>query len=513
VTARIAALLLAVCALTRAVSFVRPCLSDDEAIYAVVGRELLAGRALYADVVDHKPPAIYLVNAATQAIGGTGDGGMLALHVLLVVVVWATALVLGRIAQRTTGDARAGPLAALLYIVFTSTLVDVDAFAANCELFMMLPLAGSVALVLGERSLRRLALAGALVGVAMLFKYQAAVQLPVYAIAIAWERRARRGKAMESPSLGRSPQAPAGLWRAAAELVALGAGVALPIALVAAWLHAIGALDAAWFWFRFNFAYIDQGGASVRVQMLVRAGFAIVACAPLYAFAVAAALRARPRAFVLGWLAASALAVATGGRFFGHYFHQLAGPLAVIAAPAAVELAARRRAAFVAALAIPAAIFVALAALHDRVMAAAGEPDPDYASVAAWLDAHGAPDDALCVWGNSPVLYFEARRPLGCRFVFANYLTGLSPATPSQSDPDVDSSANVVAEAWPMLVADLATRRPTFVVDGSPGDVAFYGKYPPAKFPIGKILACDYAPVADIAGMRVYRRVAPRCAR
>ena len=43
--------------------------------------------------------------------------------------------------------------------------------------------------------------------------------------------------------------------------------------------------------------------------------------------------------------------------------------------------------------------------------------------------------------------------------------------------------------------------------------VALASLSPPARFPIGKVLACDYAPVADVAGMRVYRRVAPRCAR
>jgi hypothetical protein len=147
------------------------------------------------------------------------------------------------------------------------------------------------------------------------------------------------------------------------------------------------------------------------------------------------------------------------------------------------------------------------------MMRAYGEPDPDYASVAAWLDAHGAPADALCIWGNSPVLYFEAKRPLGCRFVFANYMTGASPATPSQKDPDVDSSKNAVPVAWDMLEADVRARRPMFFVDASPGDVAYYGKYPPDKFPrLAHILACDYNSEAEVAGMRIYRRLATsRC--
>jgi hypothetical protein len=178
-----------------------------------------------------------------------------------------------------------------------------------------------------------------------------------------------------------------------------------------------------------------------------------------------------------------------------------------------MELWEKRRARFVAACAIPACAFLVLGAIHDQMMRWAGEPDPDYGRVVAWLDAHSTRADALCIWGNSPVLYFEADRPLGCRFVFANYLTGLSPATATQSDPTVDSSANIVPEAWDMLEADLADRKPRWLVDASPGDVAHYGKYPPDRFArLARVLACDYRPVADVIGMRIFERLSSsRC--
>ena len=35
----------------------------DQAIYAVIGHELLKGRQLYADLWDHKPPAIHVTYA------------------------------------------------------------------------------------------------------------------------------------------------------------------------------------------------------------------------------------------------------------------------------------------------------------------------------------------------------------------------------------------------------------------------------------------------------------------
>ena len=91
--------LLFACLALRVVGLFRPCLSDDEATYCVVGREMLSGRTLYGEVVDHKPPLIYLTYAATQALGGP-TGGMRLLHLLTALVVFSTSLVLGRIRAR-----------------------------------------------------------------------------------------------------------------------------------------------------------------------------------------------------------------------------------------------------------------------------------------------------------------------------------------------------------------------------------------------------------------------------
>jgi hypothetical protein len=424
---------------------------------------------------------------------------MVVLHVLLIGVVFATALLLARIVRRSWPGAepRAPAAAALLWIVFSTTLVDVDALAANCELFMMLPLVAAVAVFLEARQrLSRYALAGALIGLACLYKYQAGIELPVFAVAVVCQR--------------------VGLGRRVVALLAIGAGFVAALGCAAAILWLGGGLAGALFWLKFNAAYIDAGTSAgeLVVRLAQRGGLVVGSAALLYALGVATVVTGRREPFVrflAGWLVASAVAVCVGGRFFGHYFHQLTAPLAILAAPATVRLWQRRPRFVALAIGVPAAAYLALGALHDRLMHWYGEPDPDYAAVVAALDQRGP--GALCVWGNSPVLYFEANRPLGCRFVFANYLTGLSPATATQSDPSVDSSRNIVAEAWTMLERDLSERRPRFIVDGSPGDVDHYGKYPPSKFPrLAQILGCGYDATRDVAGMRIYElRATPRC--
>jgi 4-amino-4-deoxy-L-arabinose transferase-like glycosyltransferase len=243
-------LLLTACLGLRAVALVRPCLSDDEATYCVVGREMLAGRVLYRDVVDHKPPLIYLTYAATQKLGGP-VGGMRLLHLLSILVVFATGLLLGRVARRLAIDRGESGLgdpealaAAFLYVVFSTTLFDFDSLAANCELFMLLPLVGSVLVYLRSAlpEIGRAGLfgAGALVGLAMLYKYQAGVQLPLYFIHLAVVHRRRPGQMIQG-------------W-----LLLVG-GTILVIGTCVGVMHIVGDLRDAWFWFRFNFAYIREG--------------------------------------------------------------------------------------------------------------------------------------------------------------------------------------------------------------------------------------------------------------
>lgn len=60
---RLAAVLL-VGLVLRLPAFASPLLSDDEAIYATTADAMRRGDALYRDVVDHKPPAIYDVYLA-----------------------------------------------------------------------------------------------------------------------------------------------------------------------------------------------------------------------------------------------------------------------------------------------------------------------------------------------------------------------------------------------------------------------------------------------------------------
>ncbi|HSY40532.1 MAG TPA: hypothetical protein VLA79_13420, partial [Polyangia bacterium] len=338
--------------------------------------------------------------------------------------------------------------------------------------------------------------AGVLVGVAALYKYQAAVHLPLYLghLAIVHRRRAVQ------------------LFRGWG---AIGLGVALPLGLSLWAVKRAGALDAALFWFSFNAAYIRQGfRLSDFWARAARVSYGVLPAVCIWILGLRAVVLGWRRRgedplglFMVGWCALSALAVSAGGRFFGHYFHQMTAPLAVLAAPEAARLWRSRRAFSLVALGLPAAVFLIIGLLRAPAAKAVGVGAPDYQAIAGFVRAHSAPTDLLVVWGNLPVLYFEADRPLGSRFVFSNYLTGLSPATRTQSDPSADASANVVAESWEMFLADLNSRQPEIFVDTSPGNLGAYGKFPLARFPrLQAIVDRHYSPIGEVGGARVFVR-------
>jgi hypothetical protein len=488
--------LLVLTAMLRAPSFARVYLSDDEAIYAVIGRAFASGARLYVDVVDHKPPAIYWLYGAVQSMVGDATA-MTILHVLLLIGVWATAMTVGAIARRCAPNTpNVDRVAALLYVVFTTTMMGFDSLAANCELWMMLPASVAVLLVLDPTvTASRAALAGVLLSIAGAFKYQAAVETPVL--------------------LGLLVLTAAGTGDRVRRTAAAFVGLCLPWAAMIAWFSSRGDLGEALYWFRFNFAYIDAGFEPVEafLRALPRVSFAVMPAALLYVAATAGALQAlrdrdRVGRWMVAWAVLSAVAVAAGGRFFGHYFHQLTAPLAVLAAPIVAGFAERRFRTTVFGLAFPALGFWVVAWWQDAVrLRVTGYREPNYGAVVRWLDARDPARNTMCVWGNSPLLVAQAQRPLGCRFVFANYQSGLSPGTRTETDPSVDATQNVYEGAWPRLLSDLETRRPEFIVDGSPGNIASYGKFPPERYAeLWAVLMKHYETAGSVEGMRVFRR-------
>ncbi len=355
---------------------------------------------------------------------------------------------------------------------------------------------------------------GVLIGTSALFKYQGLTFLGASIGMLIWWA-----------ILGRASWS----WAAARAACQI-AGALLPPALYLSWCAAAGNAAAAIEWFRFNFSYVGAGltgfaaiARGLRRTLLI-GGVALVPYGLGIAAAVAAAsgvvrvIRRRsdadapPPSVVLGllWLATSAIAVASGGRFFGHYFNLILAPLCLLAAPAFCRLWSlgwSRRAPLVALCALPALFFFVLATVGRPLAAKLDAAEPNYDEVAARIAALTGVDERIFVWGNSPQLYVLARRPMGARFSFCNYMTGESPGTPTETGQR-DADANQLPAAWEMLFADLDRRRPALFVDAAAAGWDGYGKYPLARYPrLRAYVDQHYRPVEVSAGVVMYRRL------
>jgi hypothetical protein len=513
-------------AVLRMPTFCRPLLSDDEAIYATTADALVRGDLLYRDVVDHKPPFIYHVyQAGFAAFGRYNTQGVHAL-VMLSVLLTAGFLFAIKRHEGPTSSKGASLAAAGLFLIFSTTWHDYDALAANCELFLLAPQSIAAWLLLrdlGTPSRGAVGLAthlavGVLIGISALFKYQGLAFLGASIGMLIWWS-----------ILGRASWS----WAVTMALCQVG-GALVPPALYLLWCAAAGNAAAAVYWFKFNFSYVGAGltGLAAIARGLRRTvligGTALVPYALGVAAAVAAAsamvrlIRRRrqlapsvdepPPSVVLGlfWLVTSVISVATGGRFFGHYFHLILAPLCLLAAPGFCRFWSKGwsfRAPLVVLCAVPALFFFGLATIGRPLALALDEGSPRYDEVAARIADLTAVDERIFVWGNSPQLYVLARRPMGARFSFCNYMTGESPGTPTETG-QWDADGNQLPAAWDMLFADLERRRPALFVDAAAAGWDGYDKFPLERYPrLRAYVEHNYRPVDVRAGVVMYRRL------
>jgi 4-amino-4-deoxy-L-arabinose transferase-like glycosyltransferase len=500
-------------------TFGRTLLSSDEASYATVAEAMQRGAVLYQGTVDHKPPAIYDVYLASFRVLGPYNTQLA--HLLVVLSVLLTAFALSRAAGRLWGDARAGWVTALLFVVFSTTMADFDALAANGELFLLAPQAVAFAWLAGgltrggRQRWRTLFGVGVLTGVAVAFKYQGATFLAVVAVALLLEVVARRRTLAA---------ALAGL------VVALAGCLVVPAAYVArAWLN--GGLADMWFWFCYNFLYIDAGPRGLEALRLGLVRTSLIATAAFlpYAFGLTGCWRTirdwrrwglagagrrelAARTLAVVWLAASVVALLPGRRFFGHYFHLVLPALCLLATGPLLEFRdrfRRLRPAVVMLVLVPAAVALAVSTvLHGAVMDRL-DPQPPYEEVAARLREVSGPNDSVFIWGHSVEVYVLARRTTGTRFIFCDYLTGTSPGTRSQTGLD-DPTPNVVRPAWDMLFDDLDRRQPRFLVDVAPAAWNGYDRFPLSRYPrLDTYVRAHYRERDRVAGVIIYERNRP----
>ena len=478
-----AAVVTALVVLAHVPSFFHRLLDGDEAIYGSIAALMNLGGRLYAEGgVDNKPPGIYWVYAATFHVAGMYQ--MTAIHLVGLIVMLATCSLLFIIGRSLYG-VRAGLFAALIYGVLTGS-GNPRLLAANTEIFMMLPLTASFLLTLRRQWLW----SGALLVAAGAFRQAAAINLLLIPLAIVLiEPAPKRLRAFAM----------------------FAAGLAGALLLAAALLAATGSLIGFWDWtIRTLYGYAALNWTPALVWMRAQGSVvpfvlsAVVVWVAAITFAWRWKLLPPAAQLVVGWLAVSIPGSLAGGHLSWHYFIQVMGPLALLAAFAvdkALETPRQRLVAAVAiaGLALPMAGWGVFDLVADPLTYDFTAPVPAHEAVAAYIRAHTNPQDRVFVWGDWPVLYVESDRIMASRF--PGFLRGF--ARGSALPPNNwDTSAAV----WPALQSDLMQHPPALIVDTSASaNWSDFSMYPMSNYPVlAGFVAAGYHVTAKFDGVVIY---------
>ena len=484
---------------TRWLGLVVDVLDVDEAAHIVGSWQWLAGRLLYVDFVDNKPPLLYVYYALAQALG----------HSLVSVRLFTSLVTVPLTAFGVSAffdHDRRGLVGALVFLVYSASFVAHDMVSVHAELPMLLPATWALVLVRDEASAGgpwRVAAAAALLGVATLVKPQAALWLLALVAASA-------GPAWRS-----------GRRHVVGLVILLGAGFTMPLAATWQYFASLGAAGALVRWtLAANVTYVANPmlwGEALERSAGSLAPFLVVT-APLWWAALRGQSENRDdhrRRVALVALAATTPAGLLGFRFFPHYFVQFYVPLALASAPTiATWLDAPRRQsarAFItwtAVLAVLATIVNAVLYLGPRRVYR--ETDPVYRAVAARLAADPCAKGAtLFVWGWAPIFYYYSGMPPATRFsvLATSGLTSYVAGNLASAREEVDTRDHVDPAQWDLLMADLERNRATFVLDTAPAGLYRWNHHPVARYPrLRDYLAANFDVVATVERVSIYRR-------
>jgi 4-amino-4-deoxy-L-arabinose transferase-like glycosyltransferase len=172
-------------------------LERDVTIYAVIAHEMLDGRALYSDLWDHKPPAIYVTYATSELIAGYGRDSIFLMNVTAAVAT----LLACYFAGSTSGGGRVGGFIAAGLWALASGDLALQGNQPNTEVFLNAFLATGFAVFVRKEKkglgLSAALVAGVLFAVASLYKQVVIVQAALLAFAyFASSRAGSRKKAL-----------------------------------------------------------------------------------------------------------------------------------------------------------------------------------------------------------------------------------------------------------------------------------------------------------------------------
>jgi hypothetical protein len=421
-------------------------LERDLTLYAVLGHELLNGRALYSDLCENKPPAIFLTYAAAEKLVGYGTGAIFFLGIIAALVtllgVYAAGLAL-------SGSIGTGLWAALFWTLISSDLL-LEANQPNTEVFINACVIWIFVFMVRSDNNRpwlwRYLAIGALLALASLYK------MVVIGIAVT----------LAIAHLAFPPGDPPSRKLASKQLGVIVATGAVVWGLVCVYFAAVGHFrDFFEIVFIFNSYYTGNALTNLKIGLTTFPGLLYYAVPLIYLICLGGLCFAsnkwrRPWGLLLGLAIGTFLAEALPGKFYPHYFQYWLPPL-VLALAWIIEEFGRLSTNYSiwirCILGIGLTVFLVAHELPNYKISSTDWSQKKYGDIFIESKQMGdeisrilEPDETFYEWGAESGLYFYSKRrpPAGvifcwhlCGFPYAEWLSNRAVEDLEKAQPEL----------------------------------------------------------------------------
>jgi 4-amino-4-deoxy-L-arabinose transferase-like glycosyltransferase len=499
----------------------QPILDIDECAFAEFANKIIEGSIPYIDVVDNKPPLTYYTIAIIFLIFGKNN--LLAVHLVTTFIVMATALMV-YITGKEIQNEKIGIISALIFTALAHTY-EPKYISTSGEALINLPLILSSFMFIKYQELKKahipaFMICGLSLGIATMINYKAGILAIVFSI----QGLLIRGTLAKTPSRVRS------LSNELIRLSITGICTLIPITIILAYFYHKGNLEEFLYWgFTYNFRYIETGSQAMPILKTVgRIGYFIFCTLPIWYLSLIyikkgllpstreilqkSDSRGQSYFFLLLWLIFSFYAATLGGRTYGHYFIQLAVPLALLSGIAYVDVSAMSRRGIKFFWGFLATITVILFfsridinTTYRIINYPNWRSDINYRSVGDYIKENSSPQSSIYAWGYATPIYYYSDRRCSTRFLISDYISGRVFGTPNDSTI-IRSSQD--REAWRDFMSDLQVNPPIYFVDTSTANHFGYSRFPIKNYPeLHEYISKNYRLDRMINKINIYKRV------
>jgi 4-amino-4-deoxy-L-arabinose transferase-like glycosyltransferase len=159
-------------------SFFPSVIDHDESTYLIMARMILQGKTLYVDMIDIKPPGIFLILAAFQAVFGYS---IFILRLLVSLWVAVTAFMIYKTGRVFFKDEKSSLAAGIIYIFLISTW-SFYGISITPEIFFNLFTISALYILLKKQSLLNYMVTGLLFGIGFIIKYLVLFDFTVFMV-------------------------------------------------------------------------------------------------------------------------------------------------------------------------------------------------------------------------------------------------------------------------------------------------------------------------------------------